>query len=86
MVQIAQVAFERVCCLACAGGIKDNCVSFTNVKDGWTIDGTALQSVLGIKKVKLINDFEAQGYGLLTLSDSELIKLNDAKPRPGAPS
>ena len=74
-----------VCCLACAGGIKNNSVSFTNVKDGWTIDGTALQSTLGIKKVKLINDFEAQGYGLLTLADSEVIKLNKAEPVPGAP-
>ena len=47
--------------------------------------GTALQSVLGIPKVKLINDFEAQGYGLLTLSDSEVTKLNDATPKSGAP-
>ena len=31
----------------CAGGIVDNTVSFTNVKNGWTIDGTALQSALG---------------------------------------
>ena len=75
----------KTCCLACAGGIQNNCVSFTNVKDGWTIDGTALQSVLRIPKVKLINDFEAQGYGLLTLNDAEVTKLNDAKPKPGAP-
>ena len=75
----------EACCLACAGGIQDNTVSFTNVKNGWTIDGTALQTTLGIKRVKLINDFKAQGYGLLTLSDKEVIKLNDAKPRPGAP-
>lgn len=35
--------------------------------------------------MKLINDFEAQGYGLLTLRDSEKQKLNNAEPRPGAP-
>ena len=75
----------QVCCLACAGGITDNCVSFTNVKDGWTIDGNQLGLALGIGKVKLINDFEAQGYGLLTLQPHECIRLNDAKPRPGAP-
>jgi len=73
------------CCLACAGGIKDNCVSFTNVADGWTIDGAALSKTLNIPKVKLINDFEAQGYGLLTLDKKELIKLNDAEPMDGAP-
>ena len=75
----------RACCLACAGGIKDNCVTFTNVARGWTIDGNALARQLGIPRVKLINDFEAQGYGLLTLGDSEVIKLNDATPVPGAP-
>jgi len=73
------------CCLACAGGISDNKVSFTNVKDGWTIDGTALESVLRIPKIKLINDFEAQGYGLLTLTSKEVIQLNDAEPVAGKP-
>lgn len=75
----------QACCLACAGGIQNNTVSFTNVKDGWTIDGNALAQQLGIPKVKLINDFEAQGYGLLTLSSKEVIKLNDAEPKAGAP-
>ena len=73
------------CCLACAGGIKNNTVSFTNVANGWTIDGTALQGQLAIPKVKLINDFEAQGYGLLTLSNKEVVQLNDAEPQAGAP-
>lgn len=75
----------QACCLACAGGIQNNTVTFTNVENGWTIDGTALQGALKIPKVKLINDFEAQGYGLLTLAPSETIKLTDAEPKPGAP-
>jgi glucokinase len=73
------------CCLACAGGITNNSVSFTNVSKGWSIDGCALEKSLKIPHVKLINDFEAQGYGLLTLTDDEKISLNDAKPRPGSP-
>jgi glucokinase len=60
-------------------------VNFTNVTSGWTIDGVMLKEELGIPKIKLINDFEAQGYGLLTLRDSEKKKLNDAVPRAGAP-
>ena len=48
------------CCLACAGGIESNTVTFTNVKNGWTIDGGALSRQFDIPKVKLINDFEAQ--------------------------
>jgi len=75
----------QTCCLACAGGILNNAVKFTNVGKGWSIDGYKLQGVLGIEKVKLINDFEAQGYGLLTLSSHEKVPLNDATPREGAP-
>ncbi|EOD07407.1 hypothetical protein EMIHUDRAFT_454319 [Emiliania huxleyi CCMP1516] len=73
------------CCLACAGAISDNKVTFTNVKDGWTIDGALLEKELGIGRVKLINDFEAQGYGLLTLSQDEKVNLNGGVPKPGAP-
>jgi glucokinase len=54
-------------CLAVAGPVKDNSVSFTNRKS-WTINGDELSISLGIKRVKLINDFLAVGYGLLTLS------------------
>lgn len=73
------------CCLACAGAIADQKVSFTNIERGWAIDGRAISVGLGIPKVRLINDFEAQGYGLLTLRDSEKRKLNDGVPQPGAP-
>ena len=41
------------CCLACAGGITNNTVTFTNVDKGWNIDGYALQKSLGISSVKL---------------------------------
>ena len=72
-------------CLACAGGITNNAVSFTNVGNGWSIDGASLSTCLGIEKVKLINDFEAQGYGLLTLGDHEVTQLNKGVKKPGAP-
>ena len=73
------------CCLACAGGITNNSVSFTNVSAGWEIKGDSLAKSLGIPQVKLINDFEAQGYGLLTLNDQEKELLNGGTPVPGAP-
>jgi len=75
----------EVCCLACAGGIQNNAVRFTNVASGWVINGNELGAQLDIPRVLLINDFEAQGYGLLTLTPDEVICMNDAKPRPGAP-
>ncbi|KAI9030350.1 glucokinase [Hyaloraphidium curvatum] len=70
-------------CLACAGPILDNTVSFTNVREGWNIAGDELAKVFKIPKVKLLNDFEAMGYGLLTLDDSECHVLQDVKPVPG---
>lgn len=77
----------EACCLACAGGIHNNSVEFTNVKTGWNIDGNLLSKSLGIPLVKLINDFEAQGYGLLTLNEKEVVQLNKdtATPVLGAP-
>ena len=75
----------QACCLACAGGIAANSVNFTNVEEGWVIDGNALSRTLHIPKVTLINDFEAQGYGLLTLSEGDYIRLNEAQPVAGAP-
>ncbi|KAG8457595.1 hypothetical protein KFE25_003749 [Diacronema lutheri] len=75
----------EVCCLACAGGIQDNAVRFTNVAAGWVINGNELGERAAIPRVKLINDFEAQGYGLLTLSEDEVIVINGAQPRKGAP-
>jgi len=73
------------CCLACAGAISENSVEFTNVASGWNIHGAKLERELGIKRVVLINDFVAQGYGLLTLSDDEKVLLNKGTYVPGAP-
>lgn len=58
---------------------------FTNIKFGWKINGPSLERELGIKTVRLINDFAAMGYGLLTLKPHEYIVLNDAPREEGAP-
>ncbi|OQR98457.1 glucokinase [Achlya hypogyna] len=73
------------CVLACAGPILDNSVVFTNIAFGWSIKGEVLERELGIAHVKLINDFAAMGYGLLTLRPHEYITLNDAVPDKHAP-
>ncbi|KUF92011.1 Serine/threonine-protein phosphatase [Phytophthora nicotianae] len=75
----------EACVLACAGPILNNTVDFTNVEFGWKIDGASLEKELGIKQVKLINDFAAMGYGLLTLRPHEYIVLNDAPKDETAP-
>jgi len=70
-------------CFAVAGPVDSNSVSFTN--RGWTIYGDQLATELGIKKVVLINDFVANGYGLLTLGKQHLHVLQDVPPKAGQP-
>ncbi|RLN37644.1 hypothetical protein BBJ28_00007332 [Nothophytophthora sp. Chile5] len=73
----------EACVLACAGPILKNTVDFTNVEFGWKIDGASLEKELGIKVVKLINDFAAMGYGLLTLRPHEYLVMNDVPKEEG---
>lgn len=71
--------------MACAGPVLNQTVEFTNIKFGWKINGPALERELGIKTVKLINDFAAMGYGLLTLKPHEYVVLNDVPREVGQP-
>lgn len=56
-------------CLAVAGPVNNNSVALTNI--GWIIEGHKLQNAFRIEKVRLINDFVAAGYGLLTLDEEK---------------
>lgn len=56
-------------CLAVAGPVAHNKVQFTN-RESWSIDGDVLSQFFGITVVHLINDFVANGYGLLCLDES----------------
>jgi glucokinase len=72
-------------CFAVAGPVTNNCVSFTN-RASWSIDGNEIAATFGIQIVKLVNDFVAVGYGLLTLKDeTECRSLQSAKKVIGAP-
>lgn len=70
----------HACCLATAGPVANNRINFTN-REGWIIDGRAIQEEFGIKRVKLVNDFVANGYGLLGLDDSEVVTLQKGSDR-----
>jgi len=76
----------RTLSLAVAGPVENNKVTFTSIKPAWTIDGNALMHELNIENVKLMNDFVANGYGLLTLDESVDCKTIQANPkRKGGP-
>ena len=66
-------------CFAVAGPIKNNIVKVTNSK--WSIDTEQLKTNLKIPNIKLINDFEAIGYGIETLTDKDLYLLQKGTPK-----
>mmetsp|Transcript_89258 Transcript_89258/g.158292 ORF Transcript_89258/g.158292 Transcript_89258/m.158292 type:complete len:692 (-) Transcript_89258:42-2117(-) len=76
-------ASVTVAVFALAGVPMNNQVRFTNLD--WFVKGSEIEEEFKIGKVELINDFVAQGYGMLTLGDKEVRKLNDVDPQPGAP-
>lgn len=57
-------------CLAVAGPVAGNKVRFTN-RESWSIDGEIMSKQFGIQFVRLVNDFVANGYGLLCLDESK---------------
>ena len=59
---------------AVAGPVQNNRAQITNLP--WSVDGENLRSVLGIRRVKLINDLEATAYGVLTLEPADVLVLN----------
>lgn len=68
--------------LAVAGAVVDNRCSMTNIS--WILDGPGLQQHYGIR-VKLLNDFEAVGYGIPVLEEGDLVPINLAATVPHAP-
>ena len=74
-------------CFSCAGPVQpNNTVQMTNIQRWPAIDGDALAEQYGVSGgVKLINDFVAAGYGLLTLTPDYYIVLQEGDPQPSAP-
>ncbi len=69
----------RHACFGVAGPVKDQRVQVTNLP--WVVDAAALQVQLGFQQVSLLNDLEANAYGISTLRPEELVAIN-----PGADS
>jgi glucokinase len=63
----------RAACLAVAGAIVDGACRVTNLP--WTLEEAALARMTGAAHVKLLNDAEAAGYGVLHLRPDECAVL-----------
>lgn len=70
-------------CFAIAGPVVDNRSNLTNL--AWSLSGDRLREELNLKAVQLINDFEANGYGVLGLGTDDLHTLQEGKPQENAP-
>lgn len=73
---------ERAC-FAIAGPVVNQTAKLTNLP--WRLDAKHLAVELAIPHVILINDFEAVGYGVTGLPESDLVTLQAGEPQPHAP-
>jgi glucokinase len=74
-------------CFGVAGPVQDGAagqtVDVTNLP--WKIDGAAIAREFGIGRVRLINDFQAAGYGTEALDATDLVVLQAGEPVPHGP-
>jgi glucokinase len=61
-----------------AGPVRDGRVQVTNL--AWPVDATSLRAELGLEQVLLLNDLEANAWGLAALGPDDVHVLNDGRP------
>jgi glucokinase len=66
-----------------AGPIVDNRVRTGNLP--WVIDGATMAKMLGLDRVRLLNDLEAAAYGISVLEPTDLETLREGVAAPQAP-
>ena len=70
--------------LAVAAPVQNNTAVLTN--RAWSIDGDALARRFGLRRVVLLNDFEAVAYCLPQLTTDDRLLVGDAMPRADLPA
>jgi glucokinase len=63
-------------CFGCPGPVRDGKIKLTNLP--WSLDAHALRASLGIQHIFLLNDLEANGYGIPELSKEAIFVLQAA--------
>jgi glucokinase len=66
-------------CIAFAGPVIEGKAKATNL--GWDIEARQISQDLGVSHVFLINDLEAEAYGLAALKPNDLIQIYPGNPR-----
>jgi glucokinase len=62
-------------CFGVPGPVRDGRLRLTNLP--WTLDSRELSTALGIQHVFLINDLEANGYGIAELAPDQIHTLSE---------
>ncbi|AFL87321.1 glucokinase [Terriglobus roseus DSM 18391] len=60
-------------CFGCPGPVKDGHLKLTNLP--WELDSRDLSKILDIEHIFLINDLEANGYGIAELGPEQVFEL-----------
>ncbi len=68
-------------CFGVAGVVIEGRVATTNLP--WQLDERELARAIPTRRVRLLNDLEAAGYGVLLLGPDELAELQPGRPREG---
>ncbi len=66
-------------CFGIAGPVRNGrCVDTTNL--AWPVDSASLASLVGLPSVGLLNDVEANAWGILALGPGDFAVLNEGDP------
>jgi glucokinase len=65
-------------CFGCPGPVRDGRLKLTNLP--WILDTRDLEKSLNIPNISLINDLEANGYGIPELAPESIYSLHDGDP------
>ncbi len=73
-------ASPRAAAFGIAGPVVGNVVRTPNL--AWVIDGAALAGAIGLPRIGLINDLEANAWGIAELSPTDFVTLHPGAPNP----
>lgn len=83
LVSETQIDEFGAACFAVAGVVSNDRCDLTNI--GWNVDAKAIKSRFKMQQVKVINDFEAVGYGIFELAPEDVMTVHEGKPEFNGP-
>jgi glucokinase len=73
----------ELACFGLACPVEEGVCHFTNL--GWEVRTEGFGDAVGIARVRLVNDFEAVGYGVSVLDQEQVVTLQEGTPGEGGP-